>query len=191
MEHKALYTRKLIIRQLTWRREWDSNPRYPFGHGSFQDCYLQPLGHLSLDLSDYTTYCYGRAYRVSIYAMRDTQRKGDIAVAQAIASFTRLNFDVALPITESAAYDLVVDDDGVMRRVQVRYCGNGEVELRRIHSNSAGYVIKKTSQNAYDWLYILDVNHREYLIKACLDGRRSIRPKATQLLESVLGIHAS
>ena len=29
------------------RRGWDSNPRYPCGHDSFQDCYLQPLGHLS------------------------------------------------------------------------------------------------------------------------------------------------
>ena len=30
-----------------WRREWDSNPRYPCEHGSFQDCCLQPLGHPS------------------------------------------------------------------------------------------------------------------------------------------------
>ncbi len=29
------------------RRERDSNPRCPFGHDSFQDCSLQPLGHLS------------------------------------------------------------------------------------------------------------------------------------------------
>lgn len=118
--------------------------------------------------------------------MRDTQRKGDIAVAQAIASFTRLGFDVALPITESAAYDILVDDTGIIRRVQVRYCGNGEVELRRIHSNSAGYVIKKTKQAAYDWLYILDADRQEYLIKACLEGRRSIRPKQSDHFDNVL-----
>ena len=30
-----------------WRRGWDSNPRYRFRHGGFQDRCLQPLGHLS------------------------------------------------------------------------------------------------------------------------------------------------
>ncbi len=29
------------------RRGRDSNPRYPFGHDSFQDCSIQPLWHLS------------------------------------------------------------------------------------------------------------------------------------------------
>ncbi len=30
-----------------WRRGWDSNPRYAYTHGGFQDRCLQPLGHLS------------------------------------------------------------------------------------------------------------------------------------------------
>ena len=40
------------------------------------------------------------AYRELV--MRQTQRKGDIAVAQAIATFTRMGYDVAVPLTESA-----------------------------------------------------------------------------------------
>jgi hypothetical protein len=44
--------------------------------------------------------------------MRTTQRKGDLATARAIARFTWMGFDVAIPLTESAAYDLVVDDGG-------------------------------------------------------------------------------
>ncbi|MEK7561340.1 MAG: group I intron-associated PD-(D/E)XK endonuclease [Patescibacteria group bacterium] len=109
--------------------------------------------------------------------MRTTQRKGDIAVAQAIATFTKLGYDVALPLTESAAYDLVVEADKKMQRVQVRYSSEKNVELRRIHSNSQGYVIKKTKKNAYDWLYIFKPEGTEYLIKECLDSRRSVRPK--------------
>ena len=70
--------------------------------------------------------------------MRLTQRKGDTAVAQAIATFTRMGFDVLIPLTESAAYDLVVDAEGELRRVQVRYAGRDHVDLRRIHSNSKG-----------------------------------------------------
>lgn len=109
--------------------------------------------------------------------MRGTQRKGDIAVTHAIATFTRLGYDVALPITESAAYDLLIDTGTLLKRIQVRYCSGKEVELRRIHSNSKGYVIKKTRKDAYDWLYVLTPIGNEYLIKKCLDSRRSITLK--------------
>lgn len=108
--------------------------------------------------------------------MRLTQRKGDIAVAQAIATFTKMGFDVLLPITESAAYDVVIDEVGILKRIQVRYTSTGEVDLRRIHSNSKGYVIKKTKEAAYDYLYVLTSEGSEYLIRECLVGRRSVKP---------------
>ncbi len=115
--------------------------------------------------------------------MRNTQRKGDYAVAKAIASFTRMGYDVLIPLTESAPYDLVVEKDGELKRVQVRYTSTQEVDLRRIHSNSNGYVIKKAKINAYDWLYILSSDNKEYLMKQCLYGRRSIKPKEDNLLK--------
>lgn len=116
--------------------------------------------------------------------MRKTQRKGDIAVAQAVATFTKLGLDVLLPLTESAAYDLVVDVGGFLKRVQVRYTSIGEVDLRRIHSNSQGYVIKKTKECVYDWLYILDHEGKEYLIKQCYIGRRSVKPTEADLIKA-------
>ena len=114
--------------------------------------------------------------------MRTTQRKGDCAVAQSIATFTKLGYDVLIPLTESAAYDIAVEKKGLIKRVQVRYSRKGAVDLRRIHSNSSGYVVKKTRENAYDWLYILTGNGNEYLIKKCLFGRRSIKPSTEYLL---------
>lgn len=114
--------------------------------------------------------------------MRITQKKGDIAVSQAITTFTKSGFDVALPITESAAYDLIVDTNKGLKRVQVRYTSTNEVDLRRIHSNSKGYVVKKSKENAYDWLYVLKSNGQEFLIKSCLFNRRSISPKNTDLI---------
>jgi len=116
--------------------------------------------------------------------MRSTQRKGDIAVAQAVATFTKLGFDILLPITEFAAYDLVVDQDGILKRVQVRYTSIGQVDLRRIHSNSQGYVIKKIKKCVYDWLYILDQKGNEYLIKQCYIGRRSVKPTEVDLIKN-------
>lgn len=106
--------------------------------------------------------------------MRTTQRKGDIATSHAIARFTRMGFDVSIPLTESAAYDLVVDDGGGLHRVQCKFCSGRQVDLRRIHSNSAGYVVKRTAAGAYDWLYVLAADGQDYLIKECLAGRRSL-----------------
>jgi len=111
--------------------------------------------------------------------MRETQRKGDLAVAKAIHTFTAMGYDVSKPLTESAAYDLIVDTGEGLFRVQVRYWGGGgrAVELRRIHSNAQGYVVKKTRPGAYDWLYILTAEGQEYLMRECLVGRRSITPQ--------------
>jgi hypothetical protein len=119
--------------------------------------------------------------------MRTTQRKGDLVTASAVARFTRMGFDVSIPLTESAAYDLVVDDGEGLRRVQRKYCGaaRARVDLRQIHSNSGGYVVKLVPPNAYDWLYILAADCCEYLIKDCLHGRRSVGLLAAHRLGAV------
>lgn len=116
---------------------------------------------------------------------RVTQHKGDRAVAQAIATFTKLGADVLFPLTESAAYDLVVDISGVLKRIQVRFSSDKEVGLRRIHSNSNGYVVKKPRLNAYDWLYVFNSDGEEFLITKSLAGRNSITPQPSDRLEIV------
>ncbi len=117
--------------------------------------------------------------------LRTTQRKGDLAVARAILTFTALGTDVLLPLTESAAYDLVVDTGKGLYRVQVRYSSDKEVGLRRIHSNSKGYVVKIPQPNAYDWLYVFHRDGREFLITRNLGNQRSITPQGHDLLEVV------
>jgi hypothetical protein len=114
---------------------------------------------------------------------RETQRKGDIAVACAIASFTEAGLDVLIPLTESAAYDLAVDDGTCLQRVQCKYTSTGFVDLRNIHSNSQGYVVKFLGADAYDWLYVLHADGREFILRECLAGRRSISVVKMQLLE--------
>lgn len=116
---------------------------------------------------------------------RTTQRKGDTATARAIASFTALGFDVSIPLTESAAYDLVVDDAGSLALVQCKFISGRQVDLRRIHSNSSGYVVKTCSVAAYDWLYVLNAAGQEFLIKQCLSGKRSFNPGPQHVLGAV------
>ena len=115
-----------------------------------------------------------------------TQRKGDIAVAQAVATFTKLGADVLYPLTESAAYDLVIDMGDGLKRLQIKFCSNKEVGLRRIHSNSKGYVVKNTRKDAFDWLYVLNGQGEEFLITYNLSGRQTVTPQKKDLIESVL-----
>jgi hypothetical protein len=126
----------------------------------------------------YCSYCQrtcGCPYRYAD-CMRTTQRKGDIATSRAIAAFTSMGYDVSIPLTESAAYDVIVDDGRVLARVQCKFVGDRrrQVDLRRIHSSSNGYVVKRTTEDSYDWLYVLDSADSEYVIKKCLAGRRSV-----------------
>jgi hypothetical protein len=117
--------------------------------------------------------------------MRATQRKGDRAVAQAIATFTAHGFDVSIPLTESAAYDLVVDSGERLVRVQCKYVTGRQVDLRRIHSNSGGFVVKRCATDAYDWLHVLNAAGQEFLVQECLSGRRSFNPGPQHVLGAV------
>ena len=113
--------------------------------------------------------------------MRTTQRKGDIAKAKAISSFTAMGWDVWISITESASYDLIIDIPEGLKRVSVKYCSGTDVDLRSIHSNGQGYVVKKSKEGAYDWLYVYKPSGEEFLIKTCLAGRSGVRPKPEHL----------
>jgi PD-(D/E)XK endonuclease len=117
--------------------------------------------------------------------MRTTQRKGDIATTRAIATFTAMGYDVSIPITESAAYDLVVDDGAALQRVQCKFSSVRDIDLRRIHSNSTGYIVKHVPENAYDWLYVLRPDGSEYPLKECLAGRRAVTVQDAHLIGAV------
>ncbi len=96
-----------------------------------------------------------------------------------------MGFDVSVPLTESAAYDLVVDNRGAMARVQCKFASKREVDLRCIHSNSRGYVVKTVRAEAFDWLYVLRPGGAEYVLQECPSGRRSVTPQEKHLIGAV------
>ena len=119
--------------------------------------------------------------------MRHTQRKGDIGKAMGISTFTKLGYDVATLLTESAAYDLIVDDGHELYRVQTKYTTGKEVDLRHIHSNTKGYITKKIDKIVYDWLYIYRADGVEFLIKNCPINQSTITPQEKDILSKVIG----
>ena len=50
----------------------------------------------------------------------NSKQQGDIGVAKAIYYYTALGYTVSIPNTDNAKYDLVVDMDGKLNRVQVK-----------------------------------------------------------------------
>ena len=51
---------------------------------------------------------------------RNSKKQGDAGLGQAIAYFTMKGYEVALPLTDSADWDLIVEMNGELKRVQVK-----------------------------------------------------------------------
>jgi len=71
------------------------------------------------------------------------KRLGDLGVAAAINSYMQRGNVVAFPLTDTARYDLIVDVDGQLLRVEVKTTqalqksGNYEVSLRTMGGNQS------------------------------------------------------
>lgn len=53
--------------------------------------------------------------------------KGNIALAEAISYFTKQKYIVSIPLNDSQCYDLIIEKDGKLQTVQVKYTS----ELKR------------------------------------------------------------
>ena len=51
---------------------------------------------------------------------KNSKKQGDAGLGQAIAYFTMNGYDVALPLTDSADWDLIVEFEEGLKRVQVK-----------------------------------------------------------------------
>lgn len=50
----------------------------------------------------------------------NSKKQGDIGEARAVYEYTRLGYTVCTPHGDSARYDLIIEKDGVISRVQVK-----------------------------------------------------------------------
>lgn len=51
---------------------------------------------------------------------KNSKKQGDAGLGKAISYFTELGYDVAVPLTDSADWDLIVEIDKVLKKVQVK-----------------------------------------------------------------------
>jgi hypothetical protein len=90
------------------------------------------------------------------------RKQGNAGLGIAIAYLSRIGVDVAIPLTDTQRYDLIIVHDEGMERVQVktttqrdaRY-GHYRVSLQCIGRNNRGTVRRKFEQSDYEWLFVV------------------------------------
>ncbi len=53
---------------------------------------------------------------------KNTKKQGDMGLGEAIYYFTSIGYTVGIPLTDSQDYDLMVDGEFGLKRVQVKTC---------------------------------------------------------------------
>lgn len=102
---------------------------------------------------------------------KNSKKQGDAGLGVAIAYFCGLGYPVSVPLTDSQDYDLVVEIEGDLKKIQVRttkyktksgsYC----VGLRVLGGNAKkNFVHKKCSEMTYDFLFVVTGDGTRYLV---------------------------
>lgn len=101
---------------------------------------------------------------------RNSKKQGNIGMGFSIAWFLENMYTVCVPITDSQKYDLIVEKEGIISRVQVKTGtyktkhGIYSVGLSTKGGNKHNDTIRKHKKSDYDFLFILLENGSRYLI---------------------------
>ncbi len=96
--------------------------------------------------------------------------QGSAGLGAALGYFCSKGIIVSLPLIDNQDYDLVIDEGGILKKVQVKTTGtrnksrNYEVQLKAVRSNRTENKIKRFDSKAVDYLFILCDNADIYLI---------------------------
>ena len=99
----------------------------------------------------------------------NTKQQGNIGLAAAILYFTKKLYTVSLPLNDSQDYDLIVDINNSLCRVQVKTTtyktayGIYQVSLRS-SGGTSGTVYKKVIDTIIDYVFILTSDSTMYMI---------------------------
>jgi hypothetical protein len=100
----------------------------------------------------------------------NTKSKGDIAVGNAIRYYITSGCEVSLPIGDKREYDFIVEKDGLLSKVQVKYAGlykdsnSCKVGLRITGGNQSFNYSKKYSNDSFDILFVYTEKGDSYSI---------------------------
>lgn len=95
--------------------------------------------------------------------------QGNIGLGMAIAYFTNINAPISIPLNDTQKYDLVVDIEGHLHKVQVKTTSakqgnNYVVQLKNSGGSSGKSRIRNFDNRASDLLFVLTSDNDMYLI---------------------------
>lgn len=100
--------------------------------------------------------------------MNETKIKGLTTELQCQLFFTQLGYNVSIPLGEDCRYDMIVDIDGMLLRVQVKHATIAEngitISTRSTQSNTTGSKSSTYSKEQIDY-FATFYNNQCYLIK--------------------------
>ena len=94
------------------------------------------------------------------------KEKGDLALANAIRHYLCNGYEVCLPIGDKRDYDLIVEKNKLLYRVQVKYAGYYAAKqkcfagLRITGGNKSYHYVKKYHDDAFDLLFVYTSTNR-------------------------------
>lgn len=100
---------------------------------------------------------------------KNTKKQGDWGLGVAIAYFAKLGYTICLPLTDSQDYDLIVDIDNKLQRVQIKTTtykkhNNYSISLTVKGGNQSYSTIKKLDKTKVDQVFVVTADDTKYLI---------------------------
>lgn len=100
---------------------------------------------------------------------RNSRIQGLVGIGSAIEYFTKNDYIVSIPLTDSQEYDLIVEKDNILKRVQVktgRYKRGNRwlIGLRTSGGNMSRYTRKHFDKTKCDFLFVLVEDGKRWLI---------------------------
>ena len=97
-----------------------------------------------------------------------SQKQGNIGLGNAIAYFTKLGCTISIPLNDCQDYDLVVEINGVLKRVQVKTsrfkAPSGKYVVSLVSSGgSKREVYHRVCDGSCDLLFVSSEDGRDYL----------------------------
>jgi hypothetical protein len=105
----------------------------------------------------------------SFLNVTSSKKQGDVGLATAILWFAENNYTVCIPLTDSQDYDLVVENNNKLFRVQVKtvlhqHRGLYKVQLRTRSSKNGKIIFRSFDKSMADMLFIVTESKEKYLI---------------------------
>ena len=110
----------------------------------------------------------------------NSKQFGNVAIGKAINYFLSKGYVVSIPINDSQSYDLVVDFDNKLNKIQVKMTSQKSeygvyfVDLRSTGGNQSRNTIKHFEKDSCDYIFVCTDNDQLFLIPSNKCNKHSV-----------------